>query len=238
MGLCKTSFGASAVRVAGHAVRVAVIGALSLVLSPAAQAAPGDITGRIKIVDGDTLRIGETVIRLHGIDAPEMAQTCIRRADGQPFDCGRWVRDRTRTLYQNARATCTPVDTDRYGRIVARCRVQGEDIAARLVQDGLAFAYRRYSTRYVAQETRAAARNVGLHGAQVQSPAEFRRTGAEAAPTPGTCTIKGNISSNGRIYHLPGQEHYVRTRITAAKGERWFCTEDEARQAGWRRARR
>ncbi|MGX5830110.1 sunset domain-containing protein [Mesorhizobium sp. 43Arga] len=54
------------------------------------------------------------------------------------------------------------------------------------------------------------------------------------------CTIKGNISINTgeRIYHVPGQEHYWETRISPQYGERWFCTEEEARAAGWRKARR
>lgn len=56
------------------------------------------------------------------------------------------------------------------------------------------------------------------------------------APRAG-CDIKGNISGNGRIYHLPGGSHYARTRIDEAKGERWFCSEAEARAAGWRPAR-
>ena len=50
----------------------------------------------------------------------------------------------------------------------------------------------------------------------------------------GRCTIKGNISDNGRIYHVPGSRSYEATRIDEAKGERWFCTEQEARAAGWR----
>ena len=53
------------------------------------------------------------------------------------------------------------------------------------------------------------------------------------------CRIKGNVSAKGeRIYHLPGGEFYDRTQINAAKGERWFCTEGEARAAGWRRSKR
>jgi hypothetical protein len=53
------------------------------------------------------------------------------------------------------------------------------------------------------------------------------------------CTIKGNLNSKGdRIYHLPGQENYEQTVISPSKGERWFCSEDEARAAGWRRAQR
>ncbi|MGB3540991.1 MAG: hypothetical protein WBA42_22785 [Mesorhizobium sp.] len=53
------------------------------------------------------------------------------------------------------------------------------------------------------------------------------------------CNIKGNISAKAeRIYHMPGQENYERTRISVNKGERWFCSEAEARLAGWRKAKR
>lgn len=54
------------------------------------------------------------------------------------------------------------------------------------------------------------------------------------------CAIKGNISINSRekIFHVPGQEYYVATKISPQYGERWFCTEDEARAAGWRKAGR
>jgi hypothetical protein len=57
---------------------------------------------------------------------------------------------------------------------------------------------------------------------------------------PSACDIKGNISLNSgeRIYHVPGQEYYDVTKISPQHGERWFCSETEARQAGWRRARR
>ena len=53
------------------------------------------------------------------------------------------------------------------------------------------------------------------------------------------CTIKGNIAigSGQRIYHMPGQQHYTATTIRPNFGERWFCTEHEARAAGWRKAR-
>lgn len=54
------------------------------------------------------------------------------------------------------------------------------------------------------------------------------------------CNIKGNVSVNTgeRIYHVPGQMYYDATRIDSRYGERWFCSEAEARQAGWRKARR
>jgi len=54
----------------------------------------------------------------------------------------------------------------------------------------------------------------------------------------GSCKIKGNVSTQGeRIYHMPGDEYYDETRISASHGERWFCSAEEAEAAGWRRAR-
>lgn len=54
----------------------------------------------------------------------------------------------------------------------------------------------------------------------------------------GACNIKGNVSTRGeRIYHVPGQKYYDKTRISASHGERWFCSEEEAQAAGWRRSR-
>jgi hypothetical protein len=52
------------------------------------------------------------------------------------------------------------------------------------------------------------------------------------------CNIKGNVSTRGeKIYHVPGQRYYNETRISASHGERWFCSEEEARAAGWRRSK-
>nr|WP_240549456.1 hypothetical protein [Devosia salina] len=54
----------------------------------------------------------------------------------------------------------------------------------------------------------------------------------------GDCNIKGNVSTQGeRIYHVPGQKYYDDTRISRSHGERWFCSEEEARAAGWRRSK-
>ena len=64
--------------------------------------------------------------------------------------------------------------------------------------------------------------------------------GLQVGPQLVGCNIEGNISFNTgeRIYHVPGQEHYADTVITLSKGERWFCSETAAREAGWRKARR
>lgn len=199
-------------------------------------------SGKIRVIDGDTLDVGGTRVRLHGIDAPEARQSCETQ-QGQSWACGAWVSREVRARYQGKTASCTAVDTDRYGRIVARCSVGGQDIAAALVAEGLAFAYRRYAMDYDLIEKQAAAADRGIWAMQVQNPAAFRQQQQPAPAAPqqaaGDCSIKGNISAKGeRIHHSPGQEHYDRTRINTGKGERWFCSRREAEAAGWRAARR
>ena len=203
----------------------------------------------MRVIDGDTIDLGGVRVRLHGIDAAEDDQTC-EPAPGLAWPCGDWVTARVRDLFEGRRAVCERVDTDRYGRAVARCSADleaiaeakegpgGVDMGAAIVGRGLALAYRRYSEDYVAVEAEARARRVGLFGAALEEPAAHRAgASGRAAPDPG-CPIKGNVSANGRIYHLPGQAFYDRTAIDEDGGERWFCDAAEAEAAGWRAARR
>jgi endonuclease YncB( thermonuclease family) len=213
-----------------------------LVLVPAFAWAQG-FGGAVRVVDGDTLDVGGTRVRLHGIDAPEIGQHCTR-PDGLRWDCGTWVADEVRARIGAQKATCETTDTDRYGRTVARCSVAGQDLGRQLVRDGLALAYRKYSMAYDLDEKAALLAGRGLHGHDMTRPAAHRRAGrtriAQAAgPTDTACPIKGNIGRSGtRIYHMPGQAFYARTVIRTEHGERWFCSEGEALAAGWRRARR
>ncbi|AWI83182.1 nuclease [Alloyangia pacifica] len=215
---------------------------VSLVAAPVAAAQP-EITGRIRVIDGDTFDVGDVRVRLFGVDAPERGQTCGGGAK-PTWACGAWVTSEVRARYEGRRASCARRDTDRYGRAVARCSVDGEDVGRELVSEGLAFAYRAYSLDYDLDEKRAVVRGVGVHGSEVRRPAEYRAetrnaaNSAAVAAAPQGCVIKGNVSSKGeRIFHVPGQKYYAATRITVTKGERWFCSETEARKAGWRKAR-
>lgn len=202
--------------------------------SAAASAAPN---GTVRVIDADTLDVGGTRVRLFGIDAPEMGQPCS--AEGRTWDCGAWTRDAVANAFEGAYARCTARDTDRYGRVVAQCSIDGRDMGEAIVNSGLAWAYRRYSDIYDLAEKGAAVAGRGLWAVEIAMPADYRaaRTAPAPVPTQG-CVIKGNISSNGRIYHVPGQEHYARTQINEAQGERWFCSAAEAQAAGWRAARR
>ncbi len=231
------------------ALPVLLLGAAALVaawdfgavpMAPWPAAAADTVTGTARAIDGDTLRVGTVRIRLHGIDAPESAQNCTE-ASGRTWPCGREATRALRGLVEGRGVRCTVHDTDPYGRAVAVCHVSGTDINAWMVSAGHALAHRRYSRDYVRQETAARAGRRGMWRGTFDAPWDWRRA-PETAPalrTGGDCIIKGNISSSGeRIYHVPGQTWYGRTRISEARGERCFRSEAEARAAGWRRARR
>ena len=221
---------------------------------PRAQHVDGrELVGRASVIDGDTIEVDGSRIRLHGVDAPESAQNCL--AGGTRWPCG---RDATRALslqVEGQSVACDERDRDRYGRIVAVCRFGGKDLNAWLVANGWALAYRRYSAAYAGEETSARAARRGLWRGTFISPWEWRtgvrlessrgttqqnesRDDRRASRNAGTCRIKGNIGRDGaRIYHVPGSQYYERTRISSSKGERWFCSEAEARSAGWRKSR-
>lgn len=225
--------------------------ALLLLSGHALAAEP--ITGRASVTDGDTVLIHGTRIRLYGIDAPESAQLC-QDAAGKDYRCGQRAALALANRIGEAPISCEPRDTDRYGRTVAVCRKGTEDLSAWLVQQGYATAYQRYARDYVPAEATARAAKRGLWAGTFDPPQDWRRAkragGIETrpemekppavVPTPAqaACAIKGNISRKGdKIYHLPGTRDYDRTVIGTGSGERMFCSEDEAKAAGWRAAR-
>ncbi|TXN22383.1 thermonuclease family protein [Methylobacterium sp. WL19] len=233
--------------------------ALFLVLSLAPAFAAEPITGRASVVDGDTLDIGGTRIRLHGIDAPESGQLCQDRA-GKAFRCGQAAALALADRIGSTPVSCDPRDTDKYGRTVAVCRKGTEDLNGWLVAQGHAVAYRRYSEDYVPAENTAKAEKLGIWAGSFTMPGDWRKgertmtmgfaapggpDGPIPSPTPpqpalkaGGCAIKGNISRKGeKVFHVPGSRDYERTRISEKDGERMFCSEDEARAAGWRAPR-
>lgn len=192
------------------------------------------LAGVARVVDGDTLEVAGARIRLLGIDAPEKGQRCTD-AQGQAWDCGGFATAALVRLVAPG-VICDGNERDRYKRLVATCRAGGADVGAALVEGGAAFAYARYSTDYLPHEARARAAGRGVWEGQAERPERVRASGGSAAAPQG-CAIKGNISGNGRLYHLPGSRGYGATVIATDKGERWFCTEEQALAAGWAKAR-
>lgn len=179
-------------------------------------------------------------MRLFGVDAPELSQTCD--AGTSRVACGQFAARWLRTRVEGRTLRCAAVEWDRYGRVVARCSIEGTDLGQTLVEAGWATAYRKYSSVYVPAEDRARAARRGIWAFGFERPDTHRRArmaliSPQAPPDP-RCLVKGNVSSKGvRIYHLPGSRDYPAVRISSAKGERWFCSASDATAAGWRPAR-
>lgn len=229
----------------------------------------------LKVVDGDTIKVrlasGPIMVRLHGIDTPEASQSM-----------GNAATKALRALVEGESLELEPIEqSDGYGRLVAKVLVRGDDVNARMVESGYAWAYRQYlrrepvderychleaeartdgrgvwsgtpdtweppwefrasergggaARRSYAEET--ADRCIAVIGGTIPAPAQSP-SGADAIPS-SACRIKGNINARGeRIYHVPGAHSYADTRIDTGRGERWFCSVDEAERAGWRAPR-
>ncbi len=193
------------------------------------------------VSDGDTIKVvvkGRTErVRLIGIDTPELGR------DGAPDQCH--AREASRQMSKLVKGERVRLERDRtqanrdaYGRLLryVYTATGNRDVGKTLVKKGhgreYTFKGRSYKHRSAHRKAQRSAQKAGrgLWGA-CTTPA------AAPSPAPAGCVIKGNIADDGeKIYHVPGQEHYDETVISPDKGERMFCTEDEAVAAGWRKA--
>lgn len=142
---------------------------LAMWLFPGPVIATGRVLDGRSVIDGDTLNVGGRPIRLEGIDAPELRQTC---ADGWP--AGQESRRALAAIATSGAVRCRRVTTDRYGRTVAFCSVDGRDLGAVLVRSGMAWAYTTYSWRYLLDEWQAWFDGLGVHGQDCIGPAAWR----------------------------------------------------------------
>ena len=221
--------------------------AVLFLVSASFSGVAAELVGRATVTDGDTLTVAKQRIRLWGIDAPESAQQCTGK-DGRTWPCGRRSAAALDGYLLEKTVRCQPKDTDRYGRVVAECFVQGASVNRWMVRSGWAVAYRQYATAFIADEADARQHQRNLWQGPVQMPADYRRSKRDQAarhapaatqPAPGGCQIKGNISRQGKkIYHVPGQWDYARTSIDTSRGERMFCSPADAVRAGWQPAKR
>jgi endonuclease YncB( thermonuclease family) len=203
--------------------------------------------------DGDSFKVNGQRVRLFGIDAPEFDQTCQRA--GSDWQCGQAATEALSKLVVGKDVRCLAAGTDQYDRILARCTVGALDVNRFMVANGFAVAFRRYSNDYVGAEETAKANRRGIWAGTFTMPSEVRadrasrpasvsgrreesrlkpfvRSRATASETNYGCRIKGNRNRRGQwIYHLPGMPYYDRTRA-----EDIFCSEADARAAGYRRA--
>jgi endonuclease YncB( thermonuclease family) len=134
-----------------------------------------ELAGPVRVGDGDSIDIGPTRIRFHGIDAVELAQHCKDEA-GSDFACGEDAKRTLEALVQGKTVRCDERHgVDQYGRIAAVCTADGLDLNAAMVDAGFAVAYRQHSLAYVPNEERAKAARKGLWAGSFELPWDYRR---------------------------------------------------------------
>jgi endonuclease YncB( thermonuclease family) len=220
--------------------------------APAAAQAP--LYGTAQAKDGDSLIVGDKEVRLFGIDAPEYDQSCQKA--GQDWRCGAAAADKLAQMVNGRNVVCSSMGTDQHNRVLGRCMAGTTDINRAMVASGYATAYRHYSSDYVSAEESAKVNKRGIWSGTFQAPSDYRHAGDAPVPVrskpvakrsgpkvvssndwqgraSGNCNIKGNRNRKGQwIYHVPGMPYYDQTRA-----EEMFCSEAEARAAGYRRAK-
>ena len=152
-------------------MKTIIIALVSCLAFSIAQAA--DLLGVPRIVDGDTLAIGATKIRLEGIDAPETDQVCLN-ANGVRWTCGIDARDKLAAHIAGREINCTSNGTDVYRRTLATCYLAGEDLNGWLVQQGWALAYVKYSSAYRQVEEDARVNQRGIWQGAFIAPWDWR----------------------------------------------------------------
>ena len=127
----------------------------------------------LKIIDGDTIILNGEKIRFSGIDAPELKQTCVK--NGQKIFCGVSAKMLLVKKIGNVTPKCVKEAVDKYKRTLAECFVNGESLSAFLVRSGYAFAYRKYSDKFIKDEEFAKENKLGMWSMQFEYPWDFRK---------------------------------------------------------------
>jgi endonuclease YncB( thermonuclease family) len=226
--------------------------------------APGLAAAAI-VRDGTTIQLGDTTFRLDGVDAPATDQTCIDdHAD--PWTCGIESRDQLTRLIGGRSVHCDDLGPDKTfrRRRAGLCTIEGEPVSLnqQMIREGLALSIEGLSKAQFAEDAKAAREaKRGLWKGCFATPQDFRsgkkdgvllgaacRADRDAEiravlfpddpAMPGSCNIKGKLAARARftgnvgIYHLQGCLSYAGT----TRPDRWFCSEDDAQAAGFRRA--
>ncbi len=128
----------------------------------------------LKVIDGDTIILNGEKIRFSGIDAPEMKQMCSK--DGQKIFCGMLAKMILIKRIGNETSNCIKEGKDRYDRTLAECFVNGESLSSFLVRSGYAFAYRKYSEKFIKDEEHAKQNMLGIWSMEFKYPWNFRKS--------------------------------------------------------------
>ena len=201
-----------------------------------------------RVVDGDTVELenGEKV-RYIGIDTPETLDP------RKPIQCfGKEAAEKNRELVEGKRIRLEKdvMERDKYNRLLKYIYVSaGESepeifVNLELVKRGFAHSYTyppdvKYQDLFISAEKEAREAGRGLwKSCPVSTTIQLSPTPIQTSNADTACKIKGNIGATGeKIYHLFGCGSYDKTKIDESRGEKWFCSEDEAVNSGWRKAK-
>ena len=128
---------------------------------------------KIRVVDGDTIYLNGKKIRFSGIDTPELKQTCVK--DDVVDPCGVTAKEILIQKIGNNKVKCISEGKDKYKRTLAECFVNNESLSSYLVRSGYAFAYRRYSKKFIIDENFAKNKQAGMWSMEFEYPWDFRR---------------------------------------------------------------
>ena len=127
----------------------------------------------LKVIDGDTIHLNDEKIRFTGIDTPELKQTCIK--EGVINQCGLTAKKILIEKIGNSKVKCISEGKDQYKRILAECFVDSESLSSYLVRRGYAFAYKKYSKKFIKDEDYARTKKIGMWAMEFDYPWDYRR---------------------------------------------------------------
>ena len=127
----------------------------------------------LKVIDGDTIHLNGEKIRFTGIDTPELKQTCIK--EGVIDECGVTAKKILIDKIANNNVECISEGKDQYKRTLAECFVNNESLSSYLVRSGYAFAYRRYSKKFIPDEDYARINTIGMWSMKFDYPWDYRK---------------------------------------------------------------
>ncbi len=207
---------------------------LIAILLAAAPSGRADSAGQASVIDGDTLQIDDRVVNLSSIDAPELGQRCMKEA--KEWRCGLEAALALRKLTAFGTVSCT--SEDKGAVVTGICQIEGKDLGEVLLGQGYAVALEGALPNYRSAETAAKAAKLGLWRGVFIRPKAWRTgerlPGETTDPT--FCVVKGVVTKDGqKIFYIPSDGNYNQIEVDQAKGERMFCSDDEAILAGWYR---
>ena len=130
-------------------------------------------SAQLKIIDGDTIHLGKEKIRFSGIDTPEIKQTCIK--NNEVIKCGIQAKEFLIKKIGKKKIYCVREGKDQFKRTLAECFVNDVSLSRYLVKNGYAFAYRKYSKKFIKDEDYARSNNLGIWSMNFEYPWDWRR---------------------------------------------------------------